>query len=82
MTRWNNWTRLQPMQFEWEDEPQLRAVRLVSGSGRVDGGAFWLQRSLYSEFALVRAVGHLYRAYSGERHAVGGADYGAVRTGA
>jgi hypothetical protein len=30
MTRWNNWTRLQPVQFEWEDEPQQRAVRLVS----------------------------------------------------
>src|SRR5262245_39523322 len=24
--RWNKWTRLQPVQFEWEDEPQLRAV--------------------------------------------------------
>jgi hypothetical protein len=23
MTRWNTWTRLQPVQFEWEDEPQL-----------------------------------------------------------
>ena len=36
MTRWNNWTRLQPVQFEWEDEPQPRVVRLVSESARVD----------------------------------------------
>ena len=28
--------RLQPVQFEWENEPQRRAVRLVSGSARVD----------------------------------------------
>ena len=35
-TRWNNWTRLQPVQFEWEDEPQPRVVRLVSESARVD----------------------------------------------
>jgi hypothetical protein len=27
---------LQPVQFEWEDEPQLRAVRLVSVAARVD----------------------------------------------
>jgi hypothetical protein len=32
MTRWNTWTRLQPVQ--WEEEPQLRAVRLVSGSAQ------------------------------------------------
>jgi len=36
MTRWNSWTRLQPVGCEWEDEPQPRAVRLVSGSARVD----------------------------------------------
>ena len=36
MTRWNTWTRLQPVQFDWEDEPQTRAVRLVSGAARVD----------------------------------------------
>jgi len=36
MTRWNIWTRLQPVQFEWEDEPPPTAVRLVSGSARVD----------------------------------------------
>jgi hypothetical protein len=35
VTRWNNWTRLQPVQFEWENEPQLRDVRLVSQSPRV-----------------------------------------------
>jgi len=35
MTLWNNWTRLQPVQFEWENEPQPIAVRLVSGSARV-----------------------------------------------
>jgi len=29
-------TRLQPVGCEWEDEPQPRAVRLVSGSARVD----------------------------------------------
>jgi hypothetical protein len=34
--RWNTWTRLQPVQFEWEDEPQPRAVRLVSDAARVD----------------------------------------------
>jgi len=33
---WNNWTRLQPVQFEWEGEPQPRAVRLVSESAWVD----------------------------------------------
>jgi hypothetical protein len=27
----DTWTRLQPVQFEWEDEPQPRVVRLVSG---------------------------------------------------
>jgi hypothetical protein len=27
---WNNRTRLQPVQFEWEEEPQPRAVRLTS----------------------------------------------------
>ena len=34
MTRRNTWTRIQPVQFEWEKEPQTRAVRLsvVSGS--------------------------------------------------
>ena len=36
MTRWNNWTRIQSVQFEWEDEPQPRAMRLVSESARVD----------------------------------------------
>ena len=36
MTRWNNWTRLQAVEFEWEDEPQPRAVRLISESARVD----------------------------------------------
>jgi hypothetical protein len=36
MTHWNNRTRIQPVQFEWEDEPQPRAERLVSGSARVD----------------------------------------------
>jgi hypothetical protein len=36
VTAWNNWTRLQPVQFEWEDEPQPSVVRLVSGSARVD----------------------------------------------
>jgi hypothetical protein len=35
MTRWNTWTRLQPVQFEWEDEPQPMVARLVSES-RVD----------------------------------------------
>jgi hypothetical protein len=36
----DTWTRLQPVQFEWEEEPQLRAVRLVSGSAQVgDPGA-------------------------------------------
>ena len=39
MTRWNNWTRIRPVQFEWEDEPQPRAVRLISGSARVDDPA-------------------------------------------
>jgi hypothetical protein len=34
MTRWNTWTRLQSVQFEWEDEPQPSVVRLVSGSAR------------------------------------------------
>jgi hypothetical protein len=36
MTLWNNWTRLQSVQFEWEDEPQARVVRLVGASARVD----------------------------------------------
>ena len=36
INRWNNWTPIQPVQFEWEDEPQPRVVRLVSGSARVD----------------------------------------------
>jgi hypothetical protein len=35
MTRWNNWTRLQPVHFEWEDEPQLREVRLSNVSVHV-----------------------------------------------
>ena len=33
--RWNNWTRLQAVQFEWEDAPQLRTVRLISMSAQV-----------------------------------------------
>jgi hypothetical protein len=36
LLRWNTWTRLQPVQFEWENEPKPRVVRLVSGSARVD----------------------------------------------
>ena len=36
MTRWNNRTRLQAVQFEWGNEPQPRVVRLVSESARVD----------------------------------------------
>jgi hypothetical protein len=36
VVRWNKWTRIQPVQFEWEDEPMPRAVRLVTGSARVD----------------------------------------------
>lgn len=36
MTLWNNWTRLQPVQFEWEDEAEPRAVRLVSEWARAD----------------------------------------------
>jgi len=35
MTQWNTWTRVQPVQFEWEDEPQPRPVRLVGTSARV-----------------------------------------------
>ena len=31
----NPTTRLQPVQFEWEEEPQLRTVRLVSKSAQV-----------------------------------------------
>ena len=38
MTGWNNWTPFQPVQFEWEDNPQPRVERLVSGSARVDEG--------------------------------------------
>ena len=32
---WRKRTRLQPVQFEWEEEPQLRTVRLVSKSAQV-----------------------------------------------
>jgi hypothetical protein len=40
MTRWNTWTRLQPVQFEREEEPQPSVMRLVSGSAQVgDPGA-------------------------------------------
>jgi hypothetical protein len=35
MTQGNKRTRLQPVQFEWEEEPQPRAVRLVSTSAQV-----------------------------------------------
>ena len=35
MSQWNKRTRLQPVQFEWEEEPQPRAVRLVSTSAQV-----------------------------------------------
>jgi hypothetical protein len=34
MTQWNK-RRLQAVQFEWEEEPQPRAVRLVSKSAQV-----------------------------------------------
>ena len=36
MTRWNNGTRPQPVQFKWEDEPQPRRGGLISESTRVD----------------------------------------------
>jgi hypothetical protein len=29
--QWDDRARLQPVQFEWEDVPRLRGVRLVSG---------------------------------------------------
>ena len=35
MSQWNKRTRLQPVQFEWEEEPQPRAVRLVRKSAQV-----------------------------------------------
>jgi hypothetical protein len=35
MSQWNKRTRLQPVQFEWEEEPQPRVVRLVSTSAQV-----------------------------------------------
>ena len=34
MTQWNDGTRVQPVQFEWEDEPHLRAVRLFGASAQ------------------------------------------------
>ena len=35
MSKWSDRTRLQSVQFEWEEEAQLRPVRLVEGSARV-----------------------------------------------
>ena len=34
MTQWQHRTRLQAVQFEWEAEPQVRSVRLVSASAQ------------------------------------------------
>ena len=31
VTGWNNWTRLQPVQFEWEDEAQPRSCGSSAG---------------------------------------------------
>jgi hypothetical protein len=35
MPQWNKTTRLQPVRFEWEAEPQLRPVRLVGMSAQI-----------------------------------------------
>jgi hypothetical protein len=35
MAQWDKRTRLQAVQFEWEDEPHLRSVRLVNASAQV-----------------------------------------------
>jgi hypothetical protein len=35
MAQWEKRTRLQAVQFEWEEEPHLREVRLVTASARV-----------------------------------------------
>ena len=35
MTQWADRARLQAVRFEWEQAPQVRSVRLVSGSAQV-----------------------------------------------
>jgi hypothetical protein len=35
MTQWNERRHLQLVQFEWEDEPQWRGVRLMGESAQV-----------------------------------------------
>jgi len=35
VTRWTDFARLQSVQFEWEEEPQVRGVRLVNESAQV-----------------------------------------------
>ena len=35
MPQWSDRTRVQAVQFEWEAEPQLRAVRLVGTAAQV-----------------------------------------------
>ena len=33
--RWNDWTTLRPVQFDYEQQPTLRAVRLSGATARV-----------------------------------------------